>query len=60
MSRFYEITECIIHILAIIVIIIAIVFLTTIFIDLHNETKQINDYYNCLVSSKYSSNCKRW
>lgn len=59
MNRFNEIIDCITSILAIIVIIIAIVFLINIFIYLHNETKQTNDYYNCLVSSKYKSECKR-
>lgn len=59
MNRFIEITEYILYILAIIVIILAIITLINIMIYLHTETKQINDYYNCLVSSKYTSNCKR-
>lgn len=60
MNRFIEISECIVHVLAIIIMIIAIVFLINIFIYLHNETKQANDYYNCLTNSKYPSKCKRW
>lgn len=59
MNRFIEISEYILYILAMIVIILAIVFLINMMIYLHIETKKTNDYYNCLVSSKYSSNCKR-
>lgn len=60
MNRFIEITEYILYILATIVIILAIVFLINIMIYLHNETKQTNEYYNCVISSKYPSKCKRW